>query len=229
MQAIIHTPTPDLDASRDFYRRLGFAALSPGPPSLVSDGAVIVEIDPDRFARPGVKLYGESWTTVARSLAEITSVHKTDAGYLCADPSNVWIYLIEGESGPQPPSDEIPPSVLGTFAGLSLETADLARSTQMWELLEFLPRNGNISDGSIELTNEDGLIVTLMAPFLCPHLFFNPSLTYFNGRENEAVIEKIRQHKIPITEEITHFNDSGIVDNVIIRDPGGYGFFVFND
>ena len=79
MGAIVHTPTPDLDASRDFYRRLGFATQSSGPPSLVSDGAIIVEIDPDRFARAGIKLYGEGWTTVARSLAEITSVHKIDA------------------------------------------------------------------------------------------------------------------------------------------------------
>ena len=29
--------------------------------------------------------------------------------------------------------------------------------------------------------------------------------------------------------KITQFNKEGIVDNVIIRDPGGYGFFIFND
>lgn len=43
------------------------------------------------------------------------------------------------------------------------------------------------------------------------------------------MIEAVRKAGIPITEEITHFNSEGIVDNIIIRDPGGYGFYVFND
>ena len=33
----------------------------------------------------------------------------------------------------------------------------------------------------------------------------------------------------PITEEITCFNSEGIADNVVLRDPGGTGFFIFND
>jgi hypothetical protein len=34
---------------------------------------------------------------------------------------------------------------------------------------------------------------------------------------------------IKVEEEITAFNPDGIIDNVILRDEGGYGFFVFND
>ena len=45
----------------------------------------------------------------------------------------------------------------------------------------------------------------------------------------KQLIQKIRDLKIPITEEITVFNDQGVVDNIIIRDPGGLGFFIFND
>ena len=63
----------------------------------------------------------------------------------------------------------------------------------------------------------------------CPHLFFNPSLTYFNGAKNLSIIQQIKTLQIPITEEITHFNKEGIVDNIIIRDPGGLGFFLFSD
>ncbi|MFK8104239.1 MAG: hypothetical protein AB8G15_17055 [Saprospiraceae bacterium] len=68
-----------------------------------------------------------------------------------------------------------------------------------------------------------------MKAFACPHLFFNPSLSYFNGKENLAIITELRARKIPLTEEITFFNPEGIVDNVIVRDPGGLGFFVFSD
>ena len=68
-----------------------------------------------------------------------------------------------------------------------------------------------------------------MAANSCPHLFFNPSLTYFNSGRNPEVIAGIRAAGIPISEEITIFNKEGRVDNIIIRDPGGYGFFLFND
>ena len=54
-------------------------------------------------------------------------------------------------------------------------------------------------------------------------------MTYFNGQKNLAIIEEIRELNIPIAEEITYFNSEGTVDNIIIRDPGGYGFFIFND
>jgi len=68
-----------------------------------------------------------------------------------------------------------------------------------------------------------------MQPYSCPHLFFNPSMTFFNGKENLQIIERIRNLDIPITEEIREFNKEGIADNIIIRDPGGYGFFIFSD
>jgi len=73
------------------------------------------------------------------------------------------------------------------------------------------------------------MAVSFMQPNSCPHLFFNPSMTYFNGKNNLPIIAKIREAGILITEEITHFNQEGIVDNIIIRDPGGYGFFIFSD
>ena len=69
----------------------------------------------------------------------------------------------------------------------------------------------------------------IFAPNACPHLFFNPSLTYFNSGKNLEVVEKLRKADVPILEEITAFNPEGKVDNVILRDPGGFGFFVFND
>ncbi len=44
-----------------------------------------------------------------------------------------------------------------------------------------------------------------MKPLQCPYLFFNPSLTYFNGKENEATIDSIKKQGVLITEEITQF------------------------
>ena len=123
----------------------------------------------------------------------------------------------------------MPKSELGNFAGVSLETTAIKNSIQFWNILGFEQNMGSIESGWVSLVNKDGMSISLMAPLICPHLFFNPSLTYFNGTNNLNVIKEINARSIPITEEITHFNKEGIVDNIIIRDPGGLGFFLFSD
>lgn len=229
MQSLIHTPTNKLENSLTFYEKLGFKTVAGKEMTIVTDGKAVIEINPDRFARAGVKLFKAKWTKEVTRLKKITSVHKTKTGYVLGDPNGVWIYLVEGvlklKFNPAKESS----SVLGSYAGISLESTDISRSVEVWKALGFKP-NGSPDQGWVACTNEDNLTVNIMNPMMCPHLFFNPSITYFNGKENNPkIVKKIRELKIPITEEITHFNDKGIVDNIIIRDPGGYGFFIFND
>lgn len=229
MPSIIQTPTPNLTASLDFYTKLNFKVLSKENPTLVSDGKVIIEINPNRFARTGVKLFRNSWTTIVEQLENLTEVSKTEEGYLLSDPSGTRIYLIETDTPAVYDLKDISGAVLGNSAGMSLETTAIHKSIEIWETLGFKKTMGGLEQGWIVFTNADDLSLSLMQPNSCPHLFFNPSLTYFNGKENPAIIAKIRSLKIPITEEITAFNKEGIVDNIIIRDPGGYGFFIFSD
>lgn len=224
---VIQTPTPNVQTSLNFYSKLGFKTLS-NEPTIVSDGQAFVEINPDRYARAGVKLFHPDWSGIIKSLESETKIVQNNGDFFLVDPSGVWIYLIAGGS---PLSYEKEPcfSVLGNFAGISLESADLARSVRIWSLLGFKTTSGSPDSGWVSMLNYD-LAVSIMKPLSCPHLFFNPSLTYFNGKENNPkIIQKVKDLEIPIAEEITHFNAEGIVDNIIIRDPGGYGFFIFND
>lgn len=250
MRATIHTPTPDLAASTDFYERLGFERLppseagtsvesgSPPKPVHLADSQVVIEINPDRFARAGVRLTKPSWDEELAALAAIATVSKLDShNHMVMDPSGVWVYLTQGVGEGPPLPDHA--SVLGGFAGLSLETGSIPASAAFWEVLGFQverKQTGSVPSAEdlaakdwLSSKNETGLIVTWMRPNRCPHLFFNPSLTYFNSGRNPEVIAAIRAAGVPIAEEITVFNESGEVDNVILRDPGGYGFFVFND
>lgn len=229
MQSLIHTPTNKLENSHAFYKKLGFKTVPDKEKEIVTDGKVVIEINSDRFARAGVKLYKSKWTKEVTGLKKLTAVHQTKNGYVLGDPNGVWIYLIEGvlKLKFKPAKESF--SVLGNYAGLSLESLDIKKSVEVWKTLGFKD-SGSPDQGWVACTNTDNLVVNIMNPMMCPHLFFNPSLTYFNGKENNPkVIKKIRALKIPITEEITHFNEKGQVDNVIIRDPGGYGFFIFND
>ena len=228
MKVHLITPTSDLTASLDFYASLQFSILSHEKPTLVTDGKVVIEIDPDRFVRPGVKVYTETPEALATQLGALVPVIQNKEGYLLQDPTGTTIYL-SNQSFPALASAPASTSILGNFAGISLETVDPEKTIAIWKAIGFTRQTGTIDQGWISLTNDHGLGVSIMKMNTCPHLFFNPSLTYFNGGENLKVIEKVRSANIPITEEITHFNNVGIVDNIILRDPGGYGFFVFND
>lgn len=229
MHTVIHTPTPNFAESKIFYEKLGFSQISDQGQSIFADQQCLIEVNADRFARPGVKLLQANWNEEVKSLNGVTEVIKIDSGYLLADPGGTWIYLVEGNGSLNKLTLPERKTILGNFAGLSLEVIDIRKAVTIWEILGFNEKSGNLDQGWITLRNAEGFMISLMKPMACPHLFFNPSLTYFNGGQNLPVIAAIRQEGIPITEEITHFNKDGIVDNVIIRDPGGYGFFIFND
>jgi hypothetical protein len=228
MSCILQTPTNKIENSISFYDKLGFKPVEHPGLTLYTDGKVLISVNPARSARAGIRMYRPDWTAEVARLKALTAVHEKDGVFVLADPSNVWIYLETGDM----PVDFTPAeesfSTLGNSMGLSLETPDFSRSAAIYDILGFSKIMGDIAQGYV-VYKGNGLGLSLMAPFVCPHLVFNPSLTFFNGGKNLPVIEKIREAGIPIAEEIDMFNKEGIVDNVIIRDPGGFGFFVFND
>lgn len=229
MKAIIHSPVNKLENSYSFYKKLGFKVISEEKPVLVTDGKIIIEINPDRFARAGIKLFKKSWAQEIEQLKSLTTVINLPNGFLLYDPSGIAIYLIESDFNFKYSVADSSYSSLGNLAGLTLETGDISKSFIIYEILGFTKSMGAIDKGFVGLSGSDDFGITLMSPLQCPHLFYNPSLTYFNGKNNLAVIKKIRELNIPITEEVTAFNKDGIADNIIIRDPGGYGFFIFSD
>ncbi len=224
MKTLIQTPTNSLNNSLEFYSKLKFDVISDENPVIVSDGKAFIQINPDRYARAGIKLFRSSWKETVSKLEQLATIVETDDGFLLTDSSGMWIYLIETESQFDLQVSATSNSALGNYAGIGLETPEIKRSTEIWTTLGFKQDDSNWPS----FTNKDQVTITLYTPNTCPHLFFNPSLTYFNGSENPEIIEYIRKH-IPITEGITHFSANGEVDNIIIRDPGGLGFFIFND
>lgn len=228
MKTIIQTATSQLGESLDFYSKLNFTKINTDA-NLVTDGKVVIEINDNRFARAGIKIYRNAWAETVAELEKITTVLQQENGYLLADFSGVWIYLVSGDFDYEVDFETVAPSVLGNFAGVSLETIDIRQSLKIWNILGFEQTMGEIDKGWVSCVNEDGMTVSLMQPNTCPHLFFNPSLTYFNGQNNLKIIQQIRDLNIPIAEEITIFNKNKTVDNIIIRDSGGLGFFLFSD
>lgn len=226
MNTIIQTATPDILKSKAFYTVMGFTQI--GDSNAFTDGKSIIEINEERFARPGIKLIANSWANEIEILSSLTKVIKTDTGYLLGDSTGTWIYLIESPETVIIP-ENCSPSLFGNNQGLTIESIDIEKAADIWNAIGFKTVAGKIEQGWISLVNNDGVVLNIMTPNCCPHLFLNPSISYFNGTNNPAIIDKIRSTGIEIKEEITHFNKENTVDNIIMSDPGNIGFFIFND
>jgi len=119
-------------------------------------------------------------------------------------------------------------SLLGNYAGVCIETLYVSKIYEFWNLIGFSSASKDFSKGWIKMSSGTGDSISLLQAQQCPHLFFNPSLIYFNGSRNPKIIECLKKHNIEITEEITEFSSKGEVHNIILKDSGGLGFFIFN-
>lgn len=118
-------------------------------------------------------------------------------------------------------------SLLGNYAGICIETPDMKASFVFWQARGF---TGTLEPEAswCSLKNENGDTISLLKANSCPHLFTNPSLAFFNGHQNSKIIRQLKALNVPITQEVI-FGEETTADNLVINDPGGLGFFVFND
>lgn len=225
---IIQTTTNRLEESLLFYKKLNFQVIS-NEPFLLADNQCIIEINTGKFARKGIKFFSPDWSEIIPKLEELTKVISIENGYLLGDSTGNWIYLLNENLKPKVSAEAFSPSLLGNFKGVSLEVIDMKFAKNIYELLGFKITMGGIDKSWMVMTDDNDFSISFMSPNACPHSFFNPSLTYFNNKKNLAIIQKIRDLDIRIEEEITAFNPDGLVDNAILKDEGGYGFFIFSD
>lgn len=227
MDFFLQTCTPQPAQSKDYFVKLGFKIVDHENYFIAYDSQMKLLIGYDRKTRPGITLLKEDWSLELEAIKRHTRVVTKEEGYFFSDPSGSWYRLIEGPSLAVPNTTAA--CILGNFAGISLETLDIAQSLKLTTSLGFELSAGAIDKGWVSCTDQLGNTISLMTPFSCPHMFLNPSATFFNGKENTQIIANIRSLNISIMEEITAFDPKGQVDNVILREPGGYGFFIFND
>ena len=227
MQYFLQTPTPDLQNSIAFFTTLGYEIIQREDYTLAYDRQMTFMINTKQTARAGVSIIKKDWNEEIIKLREHTHVIEKEGGYYFADSSGCWFHLLTEEIEGILKTESS--CILGNYAGLSLESMDIECSSNILKVLNFELTAGSVEQGWLTFTDAMMNTINIMAPFACPHIFLNPSVSFFNGAQNQKIIENIRALDISIMEEVTAFNKEGIVDNVILREPGGYGFFVFND
>ena len=115
MHAIIHTPTSNLSDSLSFYEKLQFEVISRENPTLVRGKGVIIEINPDRFARAGVKLYADDWGSIISEFKTSNIGIEVAENYVVNDSTGTHIQVTSG-SPPVDLTSEGPETLLGNFA-----------------------------------------------------------------------------------------------------------------
>lgn len=214
--------------SINFFRKLKFSVSQINNETYVSDRGVLIKLNPDEKSQPGIIVFSENIRNIIEKLSAITEVVPVEKGFEFIDPSGTRVTLIETGKKIEAQENTVS-SLAGKFAGVSLGLTSPAASIELWEIMDFKIVAGSLDHGWAVLVDSSASAVSILNINTCPHKFFNPSLSYFNGDNNMKIIEGIRKAGIDIEQEVTAFNDKGIVDNIILREPGGIGFFIFND
>lgn len=229
MKIVLQTPTPNLEQSLQFYSKLGFKYINANQRHFVGSKGLIIEISTKKTCRPSVKLIVNSWDAEVYNFFDKDLVLQNNDGLITQEPSGVRLVLESNFPETMLTSFDDTEAITGNYMGVSIETLSLEKSSKFWNNLGLEIVAGGINDGWLSMSNSEGGAIAYMAAGSCPHMFFNPSLTFFNGEKNMEIISKIREAGIPIAEEITVFNKKDVVDNIVLADPGGLGFFIFSD
>ena len=129
------------------------------------------------------------------NLKSNTPIIKTKKGYLITDHNGIWIKLIV-ETWDEKITSLNYKSLLGNYAGVCIETLEVSKSYVFSNLLGFSSKSKDFSKGWIEMKSEVGDSISLIQAQQCPHLFFNPSVTYLNGSHNLEINESIKKLKL---------------------------------
>jgi len=210
---LFQNSTPDFERSLAFYRNLNFQVEEHENFAWIYDSQVAWQLMKDRRCRHSIHFFE----------AERDEVLQT--------PGGVLVYFHKEKAPDLPERGEaIPPSWLGNYAGISVEVLDLEAEIAWWERFHFKITAGEVGQGWCAMMSDDFPFgISLMKIGVCPHQFLSPSFTYFNGKKNLEIIEKLRKSNVSFFEEITAFNEQGLADNVILASPCGLGFFIFSD
>ena len=203
---LVESPLREKNKSIAFYTKLGFDICHEKELYLAKEQRFTILLNPEKKSQPALRLYNAKETKTMVS------------------PSGTLIHLYQEECLYSKGNSR---AILGNYCGISLETNSLKDSFTYWRKLGF---EGSYSPtpGWIEL-NKVGQQLSIQKTNLCPHSFFNPSLTFFNGQKNKGIIDHIKQVELPIEEEVIFSAEDKIAQNMILKDPGGLGFFIFND
>ena len=142
--------TPDIQASLDFYSRLGFSQAAVGeawfhPYAVVTDGRICLGLHQEAIAAPSVTFVKPGLLKYAETLEELGLEFEfrrlgndvfNEIGW--RDPSGQLVRLIEARTFSPSKRDDTETSLCGYFLEIALPTPSLDTAKAYWEQLGFV-------------------------------------------------------------------------------------------
>lgn len=230
MKMITVTPAVDISLSIEFYEKAGFLKIDADDAVVFADSNNYMVLDNSASTRPALKFFEIDLAKWKSKNPSSPFIIQSNEALRTIDPSGVHIILTTDKAPTWLKGSSDHKSIFGNFAGISIEAVAFKKTVLFYESIGYKITNGKVENNSyVVLEKEAAVSISIMAYGSCPHQFYNPSLTYFNSGQNAPIIQKVKENGLRIAEEITVFNKEGIVDNIIVRGPGDWGFFIFND
>jgi hypothetical protein len=192
----------------------------------VYDRSVVIFVSDLTKERLGLSLCQADWSSELDAVRAYAVPLEIEGGSLISDSSGMHVKLLQNTIELPSSSDN---SILGSYSDLSIEVVEFERSKLIWQALGYSQTGGDEKQGWIVLSKDGQTSISLIKAGSCPHIFRNPGLNYFNGTSNGQIIQRVRESGVTIGEELTVFSETGVVDNIILQDPAGLMFFLFND
>jgi predicted lactoylglutathione lyase len=166
----LSVPTEDIQASLEFYQRLGFTELVVNDIrehyyAVVTDGRIAIGLHADGFDVPTLSFVQKDIEKLVRSLsdagqelvfAELGHDRFHEAG-LC-DPDGHPVRLSEARTFSRNSLNEAPATAIGRSAEITLRCNDYYAAFRFWELADFVTDDDPVA--SIDETD----VVTIRAP-----------------------------------------------------------------
>lgn len=163
-------PTDDIQASLDFYQRLGFTELNVNDVrthyyAVVTDGRIAVGLHAEGFDEPTLSFI---LPDIAKQIDVLASMgHELafvelgidrfhEAG-LCS-PDGHLLRFMEARTFSPPPSDDCSATVIGHSTEIALRCADYPTAIAFWEIADFVTENDPVA----AVDQRD--VMTLLAP-----------------------------------------------------------------
>lgn len=210
-------------AARQFLDMLGFTVMASDDPStLLTDGNLYFDL---RRAKKNATMLSYCVNDIANAVEmahnlEIDIAEQSPHHAILREPNGLMILL----AGPEVVSLNVreiaPPSIAGTLDELSLETDNMERSILWWQNVGFkvLTRQQTwctLDDGNIK--------IGLYDKGICPHVFRNPSLTYFESDMAER-IARLKKRGMTFAQEE---KEIGMKGHAVAESPDGQYIFLF--
>lgn len=230
-QLLLHLPVQNLKTNREFYEKIGFESQQINNGLVVNDGKISILLTEKDQLPAGIIYSSENLQETYRKLQsknffpQKISLKNQQQAISITDPTGFSLIYVTPEfteTLPETTKNLITPC--GKLYEISLKTGQFAETVAFWQQAGFSLQMGKPEEEKFVMLSDAMYTIGIYNPAVCPHVFNNHALTYFE-LDMAARIQELKSKGITFRQELP--NPEGIVEEAILESPEGQHLFLF--